>query len=65
MTIYLQINTNGIISTFAGTGSLGALGDGGDATDATLFYPTGVTVDSSGNVYIADYGNNKVRKVSI
>lgn len=44
----------GIISTFAGTGVAGFLGDGAAATAARLYYPTGVAVDSSGNLYIAD-----------
>jgi trimeric autotransporter adhesin len=54
----------GIISLVAGTGSAGALGDGSAATNAQLYSPAGVAVDSSGNVYIADTGNNKVRKVT-
>ena len=39
-------------------------GDGGPATSAFLFYPEGVAVDASGNLYIADYGNNSIRKVT-
>ena len=53
------------ISTIAGTGSAGFGGDGGDATSATLYYACGVTIDSSGNVYIADAYNNRVRKVTV
>jgi uncharacterized protein (TIGR03437 family) len=59
--------SNGIITTFAGTtrGTEGTnLGDGALATSAQLIEPTGVTVDKSGNVYIADGGNATVRKVS-
>jgi len=56
--------SGGTIFTIAGTGSAGSLGDGGLAKDAQLNDPTGVTVDSLGNVYIADSGNNRVRRVS-
>ncbi len=59
-----KINTAGIISTFAGNGSGSFSGDGGQATAAALFRPCGVAVDSSGNVYIADQYNNRVRKVN-
>jgi sugar lactone lactonase YvrE len=56
--------TTGIITTIAGTGTQGALGDGGAATSAQLNQPHGVALDSSNNLYIADFGNNKIRKVS-
>ncbi|MFY7734109.1 MAG: PKD domain-containing protein [Bacteroidia bacterium] len=60
-----KVNSNsGIISTVAGTGSDGHFGDGGAATAADLWHPTGVAVDSSGNLFIADNTNNKIRKVS-
>ena len=55
--------TTGIIQTMAGTGEPGFAGDGGAATDAQLNYPMGVAVDAEGNIYIADTGNNRVRKV--
>jgi hypothetical protein len=56
---------NGIIVTFAGTGSPGSQGDGGKATSANLSAPTGLVVDPvSGSVYIGDTGNNKVRVVN-
>ena len=63
-----KVATNGIITTIAGNGALapsaGAFaGDGGPATNASLYYPEGVAVDSQGNVYIADLNNNVVRKV--
>ena len=52
------------ITTIAGTGKVeGYDGDGGPATSARLNQPSGVTVDSAGNIYIADYGNDRVRKV--
>ena len=56
--------SNGNISTVAGNGTQGYAGDGGLATSAELNNPTGVFVDSAGNIYIADSGNNRVRKVS-
>ncbi len=46
-----------------GTGSAGYLGDGSAATGAKLSSPTGVAVDSEGNLYIADSGNNVIRRV--
>ncbi|MGF6352999.1 sugar lactone lactonase YvrE, partial [Paenibacillus sp. 4624] len=58
-----KVDKEGKISTFAGTGTAGYSGDGGAATSAKFFFPIGVTVDSSGNVYIADYGNQRIRKV--
>ncbi len=54
----------GSISTVAGNGSPGFGGDGGAATAAQLYVPTGVAVDSAGNLFIADFTNNRVRKVS-
>jgi len=55
---------SGIITTVAGTGTLGSGGDGGPATAARLFTPQDVAVDASGNLYIADTGNSSIRKVS-
>src|ERR1700751_6098948 len=52
-----------IITTIAGTGTFGYSGDGGQATSAELYDPYGIAIDASGNVYIADYYNNRVRKV--
>jgi sugar lactone lactonase YvrE len=54
----------GIITTVAGNGSQGYLGDGASATAAKLNQPVGVAVDSQGNIYIADSGNNAIRIVS-
>src|SRR5437867_2170289 len=59
----LKVNTTGIISTIAGNGKRGFNGDGGPATSASLYYPRGVAVDPAGNVYIADAGNLRIRKV--
>ncbi len=54
----------GVITTVAGTGTQGYSGDGGPAISAQLDGPEGVTVDSAGNLYIADTGNNTIRKVA-
>ena len=56
--------SSGVISTVAGSGTPGYTGDGSAATSAQLNLPTGVAVDSSGNLYIADFGNSRVRKVA-
>lgn len=58
-----EVNTNGIITTVAGDGTNVYSGDGGPATNAGLFFPQGVTVDAIGNLYIADSGNDVIRKV--
>jgi len=54
----------GTITTVAGNGTAGYTGDNGPATSAELNYPQGVTVDAAGNLYIADYDGNRVRKVA-
>ena len=59
-----KINTSGIISTIAGTGTLGFAGDGGAAITAELYQPTGVTVDAAGNIFISDIINNRIRKIN-
>ena len=56
--------SNGVITTVAGNGTQGFSGDNGPATGARLWGPAGVAVDSAGNLYIADTGNNSIRKVS-
>src|SRR5205085_1691976 len=53
----------GIITTVAGNGSEGFSGDGGAATSASFSYPYGVAVDRSGNLFIADIHNRRIRKV--
>ena len=58
-----EINTSGIITTVAGTGSFGFSGDGGAAVAATLENPAGLAFDRGGNLYIADLGNNRIRKI--
>jgi len=59
-----KISPGGIITTVAGGGSVLNLGDGGPATSASLSDPSGVAVDSAGNLYIADVYHNRIRKVS-
>jgi probable HAF family extracellular repeat protein len=51
------------ISTDAGNRTVGFSGDGGPATDASLFYPRATVIDSAGNTFIADSGNNRIRRV--
>lgn len=59
-----KINASGIISTIAGTGTLGFSGDGGPATMAQINPGNGgIAVDDSGNVYFADAGNFRIRKI--
>jgi len=58
------VKASGTISTIAGTGIAGFSGDGGSATSAQLDTPTGIAVDASGNVYIADSHNHRLRKVT-
>ena len=52
----------GIITTFAGGGSA-TIGDGGPATDARIVYPAKLCFDGSGNLYIAESGHNRIRRV--
>jgi len=54
----------GVITTVAGNGTEGFSGDGGAATGAELNNPDGIAVDSAGDIYIADSGNNRIRVVS-
>lgn len=58
-----KISVSGIISTVAGTGTAGYTGDGIAATASEINQPDGVGVDGSGNIYIADTYNDRVRKV--
>ena len=54
----------GIITTVAGTGVCTFSGDGGPATAAALCAPQGIAFDRGGNLYVADYGNHRVRRIS-
>ncbi len=56
--------SGGVITTVAGTGTAGYGGDGGSAIKAHLNGPRGIAVDTAGNVYIADTGNNRIRKIA-
>ena len=57
-----KVTSNGMVYTLAGTGAYGAIN--GNATTATFSLPAGIAVDKSGNVYVADRGNNIIRKIS-
>ena len=59
-----KVAANGVITTVAGTGVSGYSGDGGAATSARLQSPWGLAVDTAGNLYIADWSNHAVRKVT-
>ena len=59
-----RISPKGVITTIAGTGKPGFSGDGGSATFAQLNYPYGLATDFTGNLYVADFGNHCVRKIS-
>jgi len=57
-----KITPEGLVSTFAGSDARGFANGAG--TEAQFNYPHGVTVDSSGNVYVADTGNSRIRKIT-
>jgi Secretion system C-terminal sorting domain/NHL repeat len=59
-----KVNTSGIITTIAGTGIAFFSGDGGPAISAGIQYPLGLAVDASGNIYIADNGDNRIRMIN-
>jgi trimeric autotransporter adhesin len=60
-----KVDPTGTINAFAGTGVAGYKGDNGPASQALLNHPYGVAVDASGNVYIADSDNNRIRCVLV
>jgi sugar lactone lactonase YvrE len=62
--IIYRVAADGSISLIAGIRPGGFSGDGGPATAAQLNFPMGVAVDLSGNLYIADFGNNRIRKIT-
>jgi sugar lactone lactonase YvrE len=59
-----KLDPSGVLSVVAGTGRAGFSGDSGPATSAALSAPEGLAVDQQGNLYIADAGNDRVRKVT-
>jgi uncharacterized protein (TIGR03437 family) len=58
-----KVSTDGTISTIAGNGTPGFSGDGALAVGALLNYPMGLALDAAGNLYIADSGNNRIRRI--
>src|ERR1035437_5309219 len=62
--VVVRMDTTGTLTRVAGTGTPGYSGDNGPATSAQLNSPWGIALDAAGNLYIADSGNNRVRKVS-
>ncbi|HEY3825849.1 MAG TPA: putative Ig domain-containing protein, partial [Bryobacteraceae bacterium] len=58
-----KIDTNGTLTLVAGNGHSGYSGDGGRAVNAQLSAPQGTAVDGSGNIYVADIGNNRIRRI--
>jgi sugar lactone lactonase YvrE len=58
-----EVNASGVITTIAGNGTPGFRGDGGPALAAEVNFPNDVDLDSAGNLYIADSGNNRLRKI--
>ncbi len=59
-----MVTATGVITTIAGIGTSGFSGDGGPATSAQLNGPSGIGLDSAGNLYIADETNNRIRMVT-
>src|SRR5205085_721479 len=59
-----KIDPSGIVTTIAGTGEAGFTGDGGPAVNASLNRPNGIGTDPAGNIYIADTGNGRIRKIT-
>jgi uncharacterized protein (TIGR03437 family) len=60
----MYLAPDGTISTIAGTGTTGFSGDGGNAPDAALNHPSDVWIDPDGTIWVADTGNNRIRKLT-
>ena len=58
-----RVSPGGAVTTVAGTGAAGFAGDGGPASRALLKYPAGLALDAAGNLYVADSGNQRVRRI--
>lgn len=58
------VSPNGVMTTIAGTGAAGYSGDGGPATAALLYTPTGIALDSAGDVIVSDFSNGRVRSIT-
>jgi sugar lactone lactonase YvrE len=59
-----KVASTGTITTFAGTGTAGSAGDNGPAASAQLNAPFGLALDAAGNLYVTEFGGNRVRKIS-
>ncbi len=59
-----KVAPNGIITTYAGTGTAGSGGDGGPAVMAQLYGPSGLTEDAQDNLFVVDTNNKKIRKIA-
>ena len=59
-----KVSPSGVVTTVAGTGTAGFSGDGGAATQAALNQPLGLCLDETGNLYVADVANNRIRRVT-
>ncbi|MCU1329779.1 MAG: repeat containing protein [Bryobacterales bacterium] len=59
-----KVDSSGVITTYAGTGTRGFSGDSAAAKSAQLWFPGGLAIDGSGNLFVADYGNSTVRRIA-
>ena len=59
-----KVTPDGIITTVAGTGEEAFSGDGGQATEAAVAFPSAIDIDAQGNLYVADFLNHRIRRIS-